>query len=195
VGYEGQYQDVYEASRVEVLDQLATMQDEDDLDAILGQIEDRAATSLHRYTRVEASDDAEEAIDLAASVEAWASLVSYAMQRYYVEGPPEIGAARLRKAGMSKRIAARLIAGCSFARVVGSRRGRHQLDTAMEDRCAAVAVTVRYDRDERSCVAGVARARGGVDTLTKETASPGRRRSCAGRDRTPSSRVRFGWRS
>lgn len=43
----------------------------------------------------------------------------------------------------------------------------------MEDRCASVTVTVRYDRDNKAYVASVARARGGVDTLTKEAASPG----------------------
>jgi len=43
----------------------------------------------------------------------------------------------------------------------------------MEDRCASVTVTVRYDRDKKAYVASVAHARGGVDTLTKEAASPG----------------------
>jgi predicted component of type VI protein secretion system len=84
---------------VQQVEQARGEQDEGQLSEVLGGISNSAAIDLDRHL---AAGDSPEA--LVAAVEAWASVHSYAISRFYFEGPQSL----LRRGGFDKRVTRQL---------------------------------------------------------------------------------------
>jgi hypothetical protein len=63
----------------------------------------------------------------------------------------------------------------AFCSVLGCYRGieRPRVEASLEDQCASVEVTVRYDKERRRYIATVVRSEHGSEQLSKEGVTPG----------------------
>ena len=99
-------QDWYEAYRpelVEAVEPIRAAQDEEALAQLLDGIRERAGS--HLATLVDANlDDEQVERQVVVAAEAWASAASYAISRFYLDGPESL----LKKGGFSEGVTDRL---------------------------------------------------------------------------------------
>lgn len=110
----------YEYMRESVFERITGISDDEQalealLDDIVGQAGEDLYADFGSPADLNIGDDTDRAETLLASVEAWASLASFATLEAYAGPIREVGAMHLRLAGWAKGIAARLT---KFARLL-----------------------------------------------------------------------------
>ncbi len=105
--------DVFEQTREMVVARVEQLRSEDDLEELLEILDGRIDDDLVPLAD-EVSDDEggyaneEGGYALLAAADSWASLASYAVGRFYRDGPVAVGAAALNLPGVAKKVTRRL---------------------------------------------------------------------------------------